>query len=57
MRRHMVTTMYNNQNNRAWPTTQALSFSSLPVLKCSVVPYCTERIEGRGTQIESDECC
>ena len=46
------------QNNRVWPTTQALSFWSLPVLKCSVVQYnCIECIEGRGTQIESDECC
>ena len=36
------------QNNRAWPTTEALSFWSLPVLKCSVVPYCIECIEGRG---------
>ena len=45
------------QNNRAWPTTKALSFWSLTVLKCSVVPYCIECIEGRGTQIESDEQC
>ena len=30
---------------------------SLPVFKCSVVPYCIECIEGRGTQIESDERC
>ena len=30
------------QNNRGWPTTQALSFWSLPVLKCRVVPYCIE---------------
>ena len=43
--------------NRAWPTTQALSFWSLPVLKCSVVLYKIECIEGRETQIESDECC
>ena len=29
----------------------------LPVLKYSVVPYYIECIEGRGTQIESEECC
>ena len=45
------------QNNRPWPTTQALSFWSLPELKGSVVPYCIECIEDRGTQVESGECC
>ena len=46
------------RKNREWPPTQALFFWSLPVLKCSVVPYnCIECIKGRGTQIESDEWC